>query len=289
MGRISRFSIAKKDIVSLFDKTPQKVYTDSELSYIFEQHRDDWRLAKTMSLNNFIENMVRKTRLKKVKIGTAIRYVYHPATDYEVILTLHRRAYFSHYTAVYLHQLTEQLPKTIYLTSEQAPKIPDDDIELMQSDIDKAFSKPQRKNQNSVDYKSYLLYVLNGKHTDNEGVITMEHPKERFLRVTSLERTLIDIVVRPAYSGGIGEILSAYEHAKERVSINKLNAMLGRLRFLYPYHQAIGFYLEKAGYREPQVKLLRKNHPFTYDFYLSYDMEDKEYSKKWRLYYPKGF
>lgn len=288
MGRLSRFSIAKKDIVALFDSSKQNVYTPSDLSKIFDQHRADWRLAKTMGRNNFIEEMVSKTSLKQVKLGNTTRFVFHPATDFEVIATIRPHAYFSHYTAVYLHQLTKQLPKTIYLTSEQSAKLPDNEIELTQEDIDRAFSKPQRTSQNYLQYKSYQLYLLNGKHTGNDGVISLDHPKEGEVPVTSLERTLIDIVVRPAYSGGIGEVLSTYEHAKERVSINKLNAMLGRLEFVYPYHQAIGFYLEKAGYRESQVKLLRK-HPFQYDFYLAYGMAEKEYSKEWRLYYPKGF
>ncbi len=105
--------------------------------------------------------------------------------------------------------------------------------------------------------------------------------------MTSLERTLIDIAVRPAYSGGVGEVEKAYERAKETVSVNKLNAMLKKLKFIYPYHQAIGFYMEKAGYRDAQLNLM-KAHPFEFDFYLNYVMQEREYAPTWRLYYP-GF
>lgn len=33
------------------------------------------------------------------------------------------------------------------------------------------------------------------------------------IRVTDLERTLIDIAVRPAYSGGVFEVLEAFKNA----------------------------------------------------------------------------
>jgi predicted transcriptional regulator of viral defense system len=108
------------------------------------------------------------------------------------------------------------------------------------------------------------------------------------ISITSLERTLIDIAVRPDYSGGPGEVLKAFENAKEKVSINKLNAILKKINFIYPYHQVIGFYLERAGYRASQIDLLRKKE-IEYDFYLTYNMGETEYSPIWKLYYPKGF
>jgi hypothetical protein len=66
-------------------------------------------------------------------------------------------------------------------------------------------------------------------------------------------------------------------------------AMLKKLNYTYPYHQAIGFYLQRAGnYREAQIQLLKK-FDFKYDFYLDHGMRNLEYSKEWKLYYPKGF
>jgi hypothetical protein len=61
------------------------------------------------------------------------------------------------------------------------------------------------------------------------------------------------------------------------------------LAFTYPYHQAIGFYLEHSGaYRESQIELLRQ-FPMEFDFYLTHAMREKKYVKKWRLYVPDGF
>jgi predicted transcriptional regulator of viral defense system len=102
-----------------------------------------------------------------------------------------------------------------------------------------------------------------------------------------VERTLIDITVRPVYSGGVFEVLKAFERAKEEVSINKLLGFLNQLNYIYPYHQAIGFYLTKAGYKESQIKMV-KELGINYDFYLDYQIKDPDFSEEWRIYYPKG-
>ena len=108
------------------------------------------------------------------------------------------------------------------------------------------------------------------------------------MRVTDCERTLIDATVRPAYSGGVAVVAKAFELAKETVSVNKLTAYLRKLRYVYPYHQAVGFYMERAGYDEALLKLLDQ-FPVEYDFYLEHAMKSPVLNKRWRLYVPKGF
>jgi len=58
------------------------------------------------------------------------------------------------------------------------------------------------------------------------------------------------------------------------------------MNFVYPYHQAIGFYLDQAGVSKPSELKLFLEPGLKFDFYLDYKMEDLEYSEKWRLYYP---
>jgi len=67
-----------------------------------------------------------------------------------------------------------------------------------------------------------------------------------------------------------------------------LSAMLKKLSFNYPYHQAIGFYLERAGYRDSSVELFR-SIPRKFDFYLEHGLKENEYVKDWRLFIPKWF
>ena len=135
----------------------------------------------------------------------------------------------------------------------------------------------------------YRICVINGKFTNRLGVTEIVTDTNENLPVTSIERTLIDIAVRPFYAGGIYEVLNAYRNAVDRVSINKLTAMLNKMDFIYPYHQAIGFYLHRSGvYKESQIDLL-KRFELKYDFYLTNQMKERDYSKEWRIYFPKAF
>jgi hypothetical protein len=66
-------------------------------------------------------------------------------------------------------------------------------------------------------------------------------------------------------------------------------AFLRKLKYVYPYHQAIGFYLERSGaYKQKTMDLLRQFER-KFDFYLTHGMVDRVYSERWRLFYPKGF
>ncbi len=107
--------------------------------------------------------------------------------------------------------------------------------------------------------------------------------------VTDLERTLVDIAVRPAYAGGVNNIIKAYQLAQPKVSIQKLADTIRNLQYVYPYYQSIGFYLDNSGvYSEQDVQYFLDFGPFQYDFYLEYKMLNPNYSEKWKLYYPNS-
>ena len=214
-----------------------------------------------------------------------IQYSWGDISIFKLALSIKENSYLTHYTAMFLHGLTEQIPKIIYVNFEQPRKIRHN-VRLLQENIDRAFSRSQRKSKSIAGLGNYKICLLNGKFTGNLGVT--ELPQEGNISITNTERTLIDATVRPSYSGGVFEVLNAYRRAKDSVSINKLVAMLKELEYIYPYHQAIGFYLERSDvYTESQIRLL-KRFDIKYDFYLAHKMQEVEYSKDWRIYYPKG-
>jgi predicted transcriptional regulator of viral defense system len=188
---------------------------------------------------------------------------------------------------MYFHKLTEKEPERIYLNIEQRPKFLDDYLELLQENIDKAFKQRPRITNNVSTWKGYKIYLLNGMHTGQLGVEKMHFPRAPTCRLTNLERTLIDIAVRPFYSGGVSEVLAGYALAKKRVSVTKLIELMRQLNYVYPYHQAIGFYMERSGYDVTALEAIRKNYPIKYDFYLCHEMKKTTYSKEWRLHLPE--
>lgn len=290
----TRIQIAKPDIVAFFDAHPKRILKLKEIAAILSHERGFWRLAQRTNTQQFIRFLIENGKLKQLDFPfpyrSETRYVWGDVPLLEVLLTLKKDAYFSHYTAVRMHGLTEQVPKTIYLNHEQRPQPQNPHLE--QGRIAAAFSRRPRVSQNAIDFGDVRVCMVNGMHTNQLGVVDEEvsydgDTKVR-VRLTNIERTLIDITVRPAYSGGVFEVQKAFRLAKDQVSVNALAAMLRKLKYVYPYHQAIGYYLERAGYKSSLLDLLR-SFPMDYDFYLAHEMGETEYVEGWRLFVPKGF
>jgi hypothetical protein len=287
MANKSRFIVAESSIKVFFKDGDRKVFNKEQLSEILEQNRVLWNLPFSMNVDRFIEKLMSSEILSIREIifdGALLkkeRYLTMNASVFQVAVSLVNKSYLSHYSAVYLHGLTNQIPKTIYISFEQSKKN-NVDRELKQGAINSAFLKPQRKSATITIYEGYRFLLHNGMYSNRSGVYSLND-----LPVTNIERTLIDIAVRPGYAGGVDSVLDMYRKAVDKISMNKLVAILDKLNFIYPYHQTIGFYLEKAGLVESKLKILRQRE-MQFDFYLTYEMIEKEYNKTWRLYYPKG-
>jgi hypothetical protein len=288
---LSRIEIAKPDIVKFFDENSRSVYTKSDLTRVLASNRGFWRLTQGTGANYFISFLIEKASLRELRLTSSnysgfVRYAWGEVSAYQVALSVKPRSYLSHGTAVSLHGLTDQVPKAIYANQEQSPK-PAPKGELTQSAIDRAFSNQQRKSGYVLEYERWRVVLLSGKNTGNLGVVKVIGPLQELLDVTSVERTLIDIGVRPIYAGGVFQVLEAYKSARDRVSVNTLIATLKKLNYVYPYHQIIGFYMQRAGYEEKRYGRL-KDLGLNFDFYLTYGMKDPEFDQEWRLHYPKG-
>ncbi len=293
MPKQSRISLAKIEINSYFSKATQTVYSASELDGILQTNRKIWQLPKSMQLSNFVSSLCKHTQLNPVQLQSTEynrsvhRLAWGEPSPLELAHSISSKGYLSHGSAAAFHRLTNHSPDPIYLNIEQSPK-PKNSGSLTQKSIDLAFSRKQRQSNLIYRYSDTSIVMLAGKNTEQLGIEEKIGPKSEILRVTNLERTLIDIVVRPNYAGGPENVLAAYRAAKEQMSMDTLLNILERLDYVYPYHQAIGYLMERADYPSnscDQLRALGLKH----DFYLAHKIEKKAYCKEWRLYYPKNY
>ena len=128
---------------------------------------------------------------------------------FDIAATRSRSAFFSHYSALFINNLTLQIPKQIYLSSERLSPSGRGSYSLIQEDIDRILKNKPRITNNRRFYRDSAINFLQSQGYDHLGV-----KKYRSIyQVTDIERTLIDVSVRPFYSGGVKSNFSSIPHS----------------------------------------------------------------------------
>ncbi|MEE9312750.1 MAG: type IV toxin-antitoxin system AbiEi family antitoxin [Planctomycetota bacterium] len=277
------------DLRQLFLEHPVLRETDlgelrNEIDDIDPQQFSRWLSSKELIKKLLDLKVLKKTRFDfEGNYRSEVRYLYGEPAEAKVALSLAPKGYVSHYTAMAMHGLTAQVPKNIYVSVEQSAK-PKSNQRLTQQAVDTAFAKPQRKTKLITTFNGQRITIVNSAYSGNLGITTDDDG----INISNLERTLIDCVVRPNYAGGVQQVAQAFAEAADRVSVREITTILRALNYTYPYHQAIGFYLQRSGaYSKSDVNLFRKQL-MDIDFYLAHNLPNKVYVPEWKLFVPQG-
>ena len=151
MPRPSKLQIAKTEIFNQLSRSERTVYSRKDIGHLLDQHREYWKLAKRTTIDEFINFLTDKGQLERFEIRSpnysevVRRYAWRRVSKFRLATSIRPNSYLSHGTAVFMHGLTDLVPKTIYINKEQSPK--PSNGRLSQRGIDLAFSRKQRKSR----------------------------------------------------------------------------------------------------------------------------------------------
>lgn len=290
----------QRNLIRCMEQSGESVFTERRLRTFLVERTAGLEGPPTLSFDRMRKFLMRHAQLREQQMlpdsgakrsgGESYRmksrYLWGTPSAYRVALSLRSNSYLTHASAVHLWGFLHEIPKTIYVNQEQGPKPRTN--RLSQEGINRAFKNEPRLSKYAYIHDGHRILLLSGKHTARLGVIELIHTNGESYPTTTIERTLIDCVVRASYAGGVEMTQKLFRNARERVSTTELVSMLRKLDYTYPYHQAIGFLMERGGYREDQVAPLRAIG-MSYDFYLSNKMKSPRYDPSWKLYYPSNF
>jgi hypothetical protein len=288
----------KERMLADIDALGNSVLTPLELRKLFADRKSQWDAPRTATIGSARGILVRNRKLRTFSIKSIremeegksskafTRHLTGQPSEFLVALSLQKGSYISHGSAVRVLGMVGEPSSPVYANREQSPKPPPQGT-LSQEAIDRAFQNKPRVSLHRFDYRGVQIVLLSGKNTGNLGVEERVLAGSERIRVTGIERTLIDITVRPAYSGGPSAILEAFKHFISQVSIDVLTSILRRLNYVYPYHQLLGFYMQRAGFPTKSLEGLRRIG-LRHDFYVAHRIKDPRYDSDWKVHYPKG-
>ena len=276
---------------SLFRKQTH-IYSFSDLSQVFSRGKQKWNLPKAMTTKKFIENLLHENVLGFLELDLGAEhfqayYLFdsHPAY---IVSKLINNTYISHSSALQAWGLTDVALNCIYINREQSEAKSSPSSSLNQTTIDQAFAKQQRQASMRSTFGQQEIILIRGRFSRRLGVVPFNFNAKEDIFLTNLERTLIDCIVRPAYAPSSLEMVLAFRQAKKLISVALLAEYLYDLDYIYPYHQSIGFYLERAGnYLASDLEYF-SSIKIEYNFYLDYGMDLKSYDPKWKIFYPSA-
>jgi len=128
--------------------------------------------------NRILQSMVKKDLIKRLEVGKYIsKENYNKLDIYDIATSLFIPSYLSHFSALHFHHMTDQVPRTVYITT----------------------TKRKRKMElqgNSVKFITVDPLIFFGY--ERYGRVVVSDP----------EKTIIDSLRIPEYSGGINHIIS---------------------------------------------------------------------------------
>lgn len=293
----------QREAVRALSRTNRRVFSAGELQRLLEDLQEANTVPARISCRRFIEALKTEAGLQEEEIPSVPeagentrpyrafrRYVIGTASPEELAVSLRPRSYLSHGSALRAHGICGANEDAVYVNQEQGPKSPPRGM-LTQQAIDRAFGNRSRASRYVFEYGGTQLVLLAGKHSGNHRVIELDRAGiDIALPVTDLPRTLVDVTVRPVYAGGPSAVLKAYRHAvinaDPKALVVDLVKTLEILGHIYPYHQAVGFYLERAGLHSIDLDALRERGTH-YDFYICNRIETPAYDPNWRVHVPR--
>ena len=209
----------------------------------------------------------------------------------DILVAFQPQYYLSHFSALYLHELTNHRPEEYFLSKEIIGRNPSHSKLKIHERIQQTFLKSPRKTSKYLTYQKTKITLLEKQDLNKIGIknklLTVDKTRQVNIFFTSLERTLIDSIISPHYSGGIKTVINAFFRA--RVNIDQLYKVYKAYSPFYPYWQSIGFLLHRLKPSSISKKWLQYFSSPKMKFYLDKNFnENWSYDSKWKIYYPKG-
>jgi predicted transcriptional regulator of viral defense system len=162
-----------------------------------------------------------------------------PAHEFEIAMALVHPAAISHFSAMHYHELTDQIPRRVFVTTTTDHSVPR---------AGKARGSGYR-----VGETVYQFVQVKPERFFGTQDVWIDEAR---VTITDMERTLVDGLLMPQHCGGFAEVIHAFEGAYERLNLDRLIEYA--LKLGAATTKRLGWVIEKAGTERSQLAALER-------------------------------
>lgn len=162
-----------------------------------------------------------------------------PAHELEIGMALVTPAAISHFSAMHHHELTDQIPNHVFVTTTTGQWTPRGD--------------EQDKTGYRVAHTIYKFVRVKPERFFGTEKVWIEEARVTF---TNMSRTLIDGLMMPQHCGGIAEVLHGFQLAKDRLDLDQIIDYA--LQLDNATAKRLGWVLEHNGFSPSKLSTLRE-------------------------------
>jgi predicted transcriptional regulator of viral defense system len=217
---------------------------------------------------NIASDMVKKNVAERAKSGLFVRIPESVILDKQqytedailIAVKSTNKAFLSHYTALTIHGLAERYTNQIYNTTT--------------------------KHQRNIKYHEIKINYIKTIPKKFFGYKTMTYSNER-IKISDLERTIIDVINKPKYAGGWNETINCLKNF-DKINYIKLIGYLKKFNNK-TITRKTGYILEKLNNLNPSQKTIEEIKELSGSNNLYFDTTKKGiYDQKWNLIIPEN-
>ena len=179
---------------------------DKKITFTFSEAYQILSYTKRQVVRNVLSRLVRKGRMKRIKKGIYLlvpfRFKDWGEHEFSLAPLLAKEYYISFWSALSFWSLTEQMPRQIYIATKYPIK-------------SRVFEE--------VNYKFITLskrYFFGFSEAEIRG---------RKINIASKEKAILDCLLHPEYSGGLGEVTKAIRDFWKDLDWKKIKEYLNQM------------------------------------------------------------
>ena len=239
-------------------KTDKKIFRIKDAQSILNKN--------TKAIADLLSELVKRGIISRLKPGLFLIIPLGADKDYlenwyviakELIMPHHY--YVSHYSAMAIHSLTTQPVLKVFITSPKRAK---------------------RKLISGIEF-----FFVSAKPSNFFGIRDQWITKQMKVKVSDLEKTIVDALARPEFCGGVSEIAKGIWLRKNKINYTKLLRYCQRIK-IKAVSKRLGFLLQTLNLADKNILTKLKDYIKDSKAYVPLDPTLKKqgkYLSSWRL------